>query len=108
MRTAAAWGIMLVLLLAGWTNAPAQMGFGGRGGPQLRTPEARDGMLRVLNERVVNGRLQSLSYAENLTVLYYSFTGISARNLEGLEASLKEVAPILKLNIYFNRQGVLP
>jgi len=44
---------------------------------------------------------------EELTTIHFSFSGLHAGLLEGLETSLKEVAPIKKLNVFFNRQGVL-
>jgi hypothetical protein len=69
--------------------------------------EAKDRLLAVLHRKVVNGKLQSLSLGDNLTTIHFSFTGLRAEELEGLESSLKEVAPLRKLNIFFNRQGVL-
>jgi hypothetical protein len=69
--------------------------------------ETRDRLLAVLHRRVATGKLQSLSLSQDLTTLHFSFSALHSRDLEGLESSLKEVAPIEKLNIYFNRQGVL-
>jgi hypothetical protein len=69
--------------------------------------QSRDRLLGVLHRTVVNGKLQSLSFGEELTTIHFSFSGLHAEQLEGLESSLKEVAPIQKLNIFFNRQGVL-
>ncbi|MBN2553775.1 MAG: DUF4956 domain-containing protein [Spirochaetales bacterium] len=69
--------------------------------------ETNDRLLDVLHRRVVNGKLQSLSSSDNLTTLHFSFTGLRTEELEGLESSLREVAPIEKMNIFFNRQGVL-
>lgn len=61
----------------------------------------------MLHLKVVNGKLQRLSFSEELTTIHFSFSGLHAGQLEGLETSLKEVAPIKKRNIFFNRQGVL-
>ncbi len=69
--------------------------------------ETKDRLLDVLNRKVINAKLQSLSLGEELTTIHFSFSGLRAEELEGLETSLKEVAPIQKLNIFFNRQGVL-
>lgn len=69
--------------------------------------ETKDRLLGVLHRKVVNGKLQGLSLSEELTTIHFSFSGLHAGQLEGLETSLKEVAPIKKLNIFFNRQGVL-
>ncbi len=69
--------------------------------------ETKDRLLGVLHQKVVNGRLQSVSFSGSLTTVHFSFSGLHSKHLEGLEASLKEVAPIQKMNIFFNRQGVL-
>jgi hypothetical protein len=69
--------------------------------------ETKDRLLAVLDHRVVNGKLQSVSFSDSLTTVHFSFSGLHSEHLEGLEASLKEVAPIQKMNIFFNRQGVL-
>ena len=69
--------------------------------------ETKDRLLGVLHRKVVNGKLQGLSLSEELTTIHFSFSGLHAGQLEGLETSLKEVAPIKKLNVFFNRQGVL-
>jgi hypothetical protein len=69
--------------------------------------ETKDRLLGVLHQKVVNGKLQSVSFSDSLTTLHFSFSGLHSQHLEGLEASLNEVAPIQKMNIFFNRQGVL-
>jgi hypothetical protein len=69
--------------------------------------ETKDRLLGILNRKVVNGKLQSVSFGENLTTVHFSFSGLQAKRLEDLETSLREVASIQKLNIFFNRQGVL-
>jgi chromate transport protein ChrA len=52
-------------------------------------------------------RLFRSKRSDSLTTVHFSFSGLHSKQLEGLEASLKEVAPIQKMNIFFNRQGVL-
>ncbi|UCF95856.1 MAG: DUF4956 domain-containing protein [Spirochaetaceae bacterium] len=69
--------------------------------------ETKDRLLGVLQEKVANGKLQSVSFGDSLTTVHFSFSGLHAKDLEALETTLKEVAPIQKLNIFFNRQGVL-
>ena len=69
--------------------------------------ETQDRLLGVLRRKVASGKLQSVSLSDSLTTIHFSFSGLRAEELEGLETSLKEVAPIQKLNIFFNRQGVL-
>lgn len=69
--------------------------------------ETREQLLDVLGRKLTGGRLQSVSFSEHLATIHYSFSGLPAEKLEGLEISLKEVAPIQRLNIFFNRQGVL-
>jgi hypothetical protein len=69
--------------------------------------EMQDRLLGVLRRKVAGGKLQSLSIGDSLTTVHFSFAGLRPQDLEGLETSLKEVAPIQKMNIFFNRQGVL-
>jgi hypothetical protein len=69
--------------------------------------EMQDRLLGVLRRKVAGGKLQSLSVGDSLTTVHFSFAGLRPQDLEGLETSLKEVAPIQKMNIFFNRQGVL-
>lgn len=67
----------------------------------------RTQVLEYLEERITRGRLQGLSFTEGLTTLHYSFTGIHQNQLDGLEAGLRAIAPVRKLNLYFNNQGTL-
>lgn len=69
--------------------------------------ETKDRLLDVLHQKVASGKLQSVSLSDSLTTVHFSFSALHSKDLEGLESSLKEVAPIQKLNIFFNRQGVL-
>jgi hypothetical protein len=69
--------------------------------------ETKDRLLDVLQRKVRGGKLQSLSYSDNFTTVHFSFSALHSKDLEGLESSLREIAPIQKLNIFFNRQGVL-
>jgi hypothetical protein len=69
--------------------------------------DTRDRILSLLGKKTAGGRLQSVSYSDSLTTLHYSFSGLQARNLDGLEASLQEIVAVRKLNVYFNRPGVL-
>lgn len=72
-----------------------------------QTPGAREKVLEVLKGRLTRGKLQGISYAEDLTTIHYTFTGLDGKGADGLEASLKEVAPLHKLNLYFNNQGAM-
>jgi hypothetical protein len=69
--------------------------------------ETQDRLLGILRRKVASGKLQSVSLSDSLTTIHFSFSGLRAEELEGLETSLKEVVPIQRLNIFFNRQGVL-
>jgi len=69
--------------------------------------EQRDRLLGILNTKLVNGRLQSISYSDNHTTIHYSFAGVTSEHLDNLQASIKEIAPVQKMNFFFNRQGVL-
>jgi hypothetical protein len=69
--------------------------------------ETKERLLKALDSKLVNGRLQSLSFSDDLTTIHYSFASLNSNHLEGLQTSIKEITPIQKMNIYFNRQGVL-
>jgi len=71
------------------------------------TTEKTDGLLRLLESRLPQGKLESISYSENLTTIHYSFTGLKSAGLAGLQSYLNEIVPIQKLNVYFNGQGTL-
>lgn len=67
----------------------------------------RDKLLGVLNTKLMNGRLQSISYSNKHTTIHYSFAGVTSEHLDNLQTSIKEIAPVQKMNFFFNRQGVL-
>jgi hypothetical protein len=69
------------------------------------TTDAKDMIQRDISDRVRNGRLESISYAENLTSMYFSFTGSSEDNFDGLHAALTKIASVHKLNVFFNAHG---
>jgi len=65
-------------------------------------PGAKEQIRRDLEDLLKNARLESVSYAENLTSMYFSFSGVKEGNLDELHASLNRIAPIEKLNVFFN------
>jgi hypothetical protein len=71
------------------------------------TEAARQGALRVVEQNLRNPRLQSVSYAEGATTIHYSFAGLRLEDLHLLRGSLEGMGPVRKLNVFFNRQGVL-
>ncbi|MGH7828209.1 MAG: DUF4956 domain-containing protein [Candidatus Binatia bacterium] len=90
--------------------------------PRVLDPKRKDGVLlltlngkvagaakerirRDLEELLNNARLESISYSENLTSMYFSFSGLKEADLDGLHSSLNQIAPIQKLNVFFNAHG---
>jgi hypothetical protein len=90
--------------------------------PRILDPKRKDGILlltlngtapgntkeriqRDLEELLNNARLESISYSENLTSMYFRFSGLKQANLDGLHSSLSQIAPIQKLNVFFNAHG---
>lgn len=69
--------------------------------------ETKNRILSLLRYHLSNGKLQSVSFSENLTTIHYSFSGLNSKHLDDLQTSLKQVAPIQKMNIFFNSQGAL-
>ena len=61
----------------------------------------------LLEERLTKCRVQSVSYSEQMTTLHYSFTGMKKANLDALTDEIGKIATVKKLNLFFNRQGVL-
>lgn len=68
--------------------------------------ETKEKILKLLNKKLSRGNLQGISFSENLTTIHYSFTDVDSARLDGLKNAIKEIVPIEKLNIFFNRQGV--
>jgi len=60
-----------------------------------------------VNELLKSARLESVSYSEHLTSMYFSFSGVREENLDSLHSSLQKVAPVEKLNVVFNGRGAL-
>ena len=72
-----------------------------------QTEETKDAIMRLLETRLSNGKVESISFSDSLTTIHYSFAGLKSATLEGFHASLKEVAPVRKMNVFFNSQGGL-
>lgn len=60
---------------------------------------------RDLEELLKSARLESVSYSDNLTSMYFSFSGLKEANFDDLHASLSKIAPIQKLNVFFQGHG---
>jgi hypothetical protein len=71
------------------------------------SPEAMESIVRLLRKQLSDPRLQSVSSADGLTTIHYSFTGMDALGLERMEAGLRAIAPVRRINVLYNRQGAL-
>jgi len=60
-----------------------------------------------ISELLQNAKLESVSYSEQLTSMYFSFSGVREESLDTLHSSLRKFAPIEKLNVVFNARGAL-
>lgn len=67
----------------------------------------REKLVGHLRERLNRGRLQGVTFAENLTTLHFSFNGMESAQLDGLHQALQAIAPVQRLNIYYNSQGTV-
>ncbi len=67
----------------------------------------KQSILQYLESKLNNVLLQSVSFTENLTTMYYSFAAVENNDLATLHSSLSEIASIQKLNIIYNRDGLL-
>ncbi|MDH3217457.1 MAG: DUF4956 domain-containing protein [Candidatus Krumholzibacteria bacterium] len=72
-----------------------------------QTEETKDKIMKLLDTKLANGKLESVSFTENLTTIHYSFANLKSTSLQGFHTSLKEVAPVQKLNVFYNSQGAL-
>ncbi|MDB5104057.1 MAG: hypothetical protein JWP91_1746 [Fibrobacteres bacterium] len=70
-------------------------------------PESKERLVGHLKEKLTRGRLQGITYAENLTTIHFSFNGMDGASLDGMHRTLTDIAPVQRLNIYFNSQGAL-
>ena len=111
--------LLLTLLIIALAFLVVQSRFGG-----LRDSKRTDGMLllvvdgevqanvrseilRLLDTHIRRGSLQGISFSSGLSTLHYSFTSLHEDQLDKLEGGLRAIAPIKKLNVYFNNQGTL-
>ena len=69
--------------------------------------EARDRIIKLLESKLRNPRLQSVSFADDLTTIHCSFSGLGWEGMQELRASLGQIAPVRKMNVFFNRQGMI-
>ena len=104
----AAVTLLLVRLL------PRLIGAGDKDGVLLLTlngapSESGRAMIRKdIEELLKNAKLESVSYTENLTSMYFSFSGLKTeKSLDSLHSELRKVAPVEKLNVVFNTRGAV-
>lgn len=71
------------------------------------TDEIREKLRMTIEQKLSKGNLDGISSDEDLTTLNYSFTGFNQGDLNGFESALREIAPVQKVNIFFNKQGSL-
>ena len=69
--------------------------------------EARQRIMDILEEKVTGSRVQSISFSDHVTTVHYSFTHMKSQRIDELNTALERVVPVRKLNILFNRQGVM-
>ena len=74
---------------------------------QTANGDARERLLETLKAKFTDGQLERISSDEDQTTICYSFTGLKLANMNGFESSLRDVAPVQKVNIFFNKQGAL-
>jgi hypothetical protein len=61
-----------------------------------------------IEELLRNPKLESVSYTEQLTSMYFTFRGLKRQeSLDSLHAELQKFAPVEKLNVVFNARGAL-
>lgn len=113
--------LLLFVLLAVATGAlllqvylPRLVGGGGRDGVLLLTLQGnasdatKKTIQRDVEQLLKKAKLETVSYTEQLTSMYFSFKGVSKdASFDSLHAELRKVAPVEKLNVVFNAGGAL-
>jgi uncharacterized protein DUF4956 len=96
------------------TLLPRLTGGGGHDGVLLLTLQGNAGdatkltIRRDIEQLLKNSKLESVSYTEHLTSMYFSFRGLRKEaSLDSLHSELRKVAPVEKLNVVFNARGAL-
>jgi hypothetical protein len=72
-----------------------------------QTTETKDRIMKLFEERLSDGKLEGVSFSENLTTIHYSFANLKPTRLDGFHDAVKAIAPVQKLNVFFSSQGAL-
>lgn len=72
-----------------------------------QTTETKDKIMKLFEERLSDGKLEGVSFSENLTTIHYSFADLKSNRLDGFHDAVKAIAPVQKLNVFFSSQGAL-
>ena len=75
--------------------------------PAEISPEGQKALLKVLERHLARGRVQGISVAEGLTTIHYGFNDLAVEQINEVQKQVEEVAPIERMNVFFNRQGAL-
>jgi uncharacterized protein DUF4956 len=63
---------------------------------------------RDIEQLLHKSKLESVSYTEQLTSMYFSFRGLKKEaTLDSLHSELRKVAPVEKLNVVFSARGAM-
>jgi hypothetical protein len=69
--------------------------------------DVKDNLLNTLKGKLPNGQLERIASDGDLTTIGYSFSGFDLTKVNGIESCLRDIAPVQKVNIFFNKQGAL-
>ncbi len=69
--------------------------------------DEKDQILEALKAKFKKCQLERISSDEEHTLICYSFIGFNLGSVNGFESSLRKIAPVQKVNIFFNKQGAL-
>ena len=64
--------------------------------------DATNNIVRGLNARFKNGKVDGVSYTDSLVTIQYSFSGLNGKHMDGIQRFVKELGPVQKVNVYFN------
>ena len=64
-------------------------------------------MVKMLREQLPGGKVESLSYSDSFNAINYSFSRAKFERVDRLHHNLNQIAHIQKINIFFNKQGLM-
>ena len=105
--------VLVALLLWIQRHLPRMMGQKRENGVLLLTvsddvgPEGQKRLLETLGEHFTRGSVLGISIGEGLVTIHYGFSDMAIEKVNEVTARVRKIAPVERMNVYFNRHGAL-